>query len=109
MRPEAVPDLRSAGAILCRVSMTPALFVEFGSETLRHLRRSLFVGHVALSARHAGATAAASVLAFPWLLRVVLTNPSAIFANEAFHRLHCLLARGSRPKFGRTSEIRNKN
>jgi hypothetical protein len=27
------------------------------------------------------------VLAFPWLIRVAFTEPAAVFAEEAFHRI----------------------
>jgi hypothetical protein len=65
--------------------MTPALLVEYGSETFRRLRCAIIVAHVALGTWHAGAAAAASVLAFPWLFSVVLAHPAAVFARWALH------------------------
>jgi hypothetical protein len=65
--------------------VAPAFFIEDGSEAFRRSGRALIVARVAAGARHAGATAAAGVLAFPWPFRVALTNPAAVFANEAFH------------------------
>jgi hypothetical protein len=47
----AESDRRSAGAILFRASMTPALFVEFGSKTFRRPRCRFIVARVAARGR----------------------------------------------------------
>ena len=64
--------------------MTPALFVEFGLKPFRHLR-IIVIAHVAVGAWHAGATADAGVLTFPWSIRVGFTNPAAVLAEYAAH------------------------
>jgi hypothetical protein len=61
-------------------SMTPALFVERGSEAFR--RRAIIVAGVALGAWHAGATAAAGVLAFPWSFGVIFAHQAAVLAKR---------------------------
>jgi hypothetical protein len=53
-----------------------------------HARPSIFVAGIACWARHTGGTARASMRAEPWLIGMVLTDPSATIAMDAFHRLH---------------------
>jgi hypothetical protein len=60
--------------------MTPALFVELGFKAFRH-SRIVVVARVAPWTRSPGAAAGAGVLAFPWSIRVGLTNPTAILAE----------------------------
>jgi hypothetical protein len=92
----SVPGRAEAAVRMCRRGL---------SAQIANARRRLFVAHIALWARHAGAAAAAGVFAIPWSIRVIFTHPGAVFAHWAFHRLRYLLARvsGSQSKFGRTS------
>jgi hypothetical protein len=48
--------------------------------------RGILVARVAPWARHAGTAARARVRASPRPLRMVLANPSTVFAPRAFHR-----------------------
>src|ERR1700722_1628502 len=78
-------------------SMTQSIVVV---KTGCHSWRSNFVAGIARWARHTGGTARAGMRAEPWLIGMVLTDPSATIAMEAFHRLYfrrlissCLAAR----------------
>jgi hypothetical protein len=68
--------------------MAPALLVDVGLEAFRQPRRGLFVRHVAGRAGHSSAAAIAAVRAIPRPSGMVLTNPSGIRAEDAFHRSH---------------------
>jgi len=66
--------------------MPPAVFVDLGFEAVRHPRRVAVVGGVADRAGRTRSAARAGVLAFPWLVGVVFTDPASVFAQGAFHR-----------------------
>ena len=51
-----------------------------------HSWRSIFVAGIARWARHPGTAARARMRAEPWLIGMVLTDPSATIAMDAFHR-----------------------
>ena len=60
--------------------MTPVLFVELGFKAFRH-SWIVVVARVAPWTRSRGAAAGAGMLAFPWSIRVGLTNPTAVLAE----------------------------
>jgi hypothetical protein len=62
--------------------MTLALLIE----PVRHPRRVLGVARIAPRARRAGAAAVAGAGTFPWLMGMVLTHPTAVLTEGAFHR-----------------------
>jgi hypothetical protein len=64
---------------------SPAVLVDIGLEAVRQPGRGAFVRHIAGRAGHAGAAAIAAVRAFPRPPGMVLTNPSGIGAEDAFH------------------------
>jgi hypothetical protein len=66
--------------------MTPALQVEHSPEAARHARGVPVIRTVAVWAWRTGATACASVIAFPRPVRMVLTHPSAVFAERTRHK-----------------------
>ena len=51
-----------------------------------HARRIILVAGIARWARHAGGAARARMGAEPWLIGMVLTDPSATITTDAFHR-----------------------
>jgi hypothetical protein len=75
--------------------MTPALLIKLRLETIRKARLFVLIRDVTPWAWSAGTPTCASVVAFPWSARVSFTNPAAVLAQGAFHRLRCLLARAS--------------
>jgi hypothetical protein len=68
--------------------MAPALLVDVGLEAIRQPRRGAVIRHIAGRAGHPGAAAIAAVRAIPRPSGMVLTNPSGIRAEDAFHRSH---------------------
>jgi hypothetical protein len=67
--------------------MAPAVFVDIGFEAARHPRRVPVVGGVADRAGCARSATRTGVLAFPWLVLMPLTDPAAVSAKGAFHRV----------------------
>jgi hypothetical protein len=83
--PYARPQSRQAPFLLAPDSMTPALFIEFGFETLPGPDLGILIALVTSRARRAGAAAGAGALALERPIRVVLADPATIIANGALH------------------------
>jgi hypothetical protein len=58
-----------------------ALLFELCPEAIRQPRRPILIRQVTPRAWSAGATAGASVVAFPWSARVSFTHPAAVLAE----------------------------
>jgi hypothetical protein len=69
--------------------MVQALFLDVCFETRRQLGLLVLTTHTAMAARHSGTAARAGELAFPGLLRMVLTYPSPTIAEYTLHH-ECL-------------------
>jgi hypothetical protein len=68
--------------------MPPTVLVDLGFKPFRHPRHGALISHVADQAGHASAAAIAAVRAFPRPSWMVLTNPSGVRTEDAFHRSH---------------------
>jgi hypothetical protein len=72
--------------IACNPPSVPRpVLVNLSLEALGHPRVCTFLGHITIRAGHACAAAIAAIRAFPWPAGMVLTNPSSIGAEDAFH------------------------
>lgn len=66
--------------------MAPTLLIDLGPKTLRHARRFALLGRVASRTGRSCRAAGTCVDALPRPIGMVLADPSAILAKQAFHR-----------------------